>query len=142
MGIVDRPANETKIAGYITTLEKNIACLQVVSGLYAYYGIAGNKLFALDCPTGPVIERPDIKLFPNPATNYIRLQSNQLLTDYLSLTVKIIDATGRTILQQSISNTRLYGGHSLYVGTLASGNYFLTIESNSLKQIIPFIKVN
>ena len=142
MGVVDRPTTETKIVGYVTTLNKNTACLQIVSGLYAYYGIAGNKLFSLECPTGPVLARPEIKLFPNPATNYIRLQSNQLLADQPSLLVRIIDATGRTILQQAVSNSQLYAGQGLYVGMLSSGNYFLKIESASLKQIIPFIKVN
>ena len=142
MGVVDRPANETKIASYVTTLDKNVTCLQIVSGIYAYYGLAGDKLFTLDCPTEPVVVRPEIKLFPNPATNYIRVQSNQLLIDHPSLPLKIIDATGRTVMQKTVSNNQLYAGQSLFVGMLASGNYFLIIESTSLKQIIPFIKVN
>jgi hypothetical protein len=142
MSVVDRPDHETKISSYVTTLDKNVACLQLVSGIYAYYGITGNKLFTLNCPTGPVLVRPEIKLFPNPAINYIRAQSTQLLTDHPSLLFRIIDASGRTIMQQTVSNNQLYAGQSLFVGMLASGSYFLKIEGASLKQIIPFIKVN
>jgi hypothetical protein len=142
MGVVDRPSNEAKIAAYVNTINKSVNCLQVLSGLFAYYGIAGNKLFSLDCPTGPTIIRPEIRLFPNPATNYIRAQSNQLINDHPSLQLKVIDATGRTVMRQTVTNTQLYAGQSLYVGMIASGNYFLHIESGSLKQIIPFIKVN
>lgn len=142
MGVIDRPTNEAKVAGYVTTINKNTACLQLVSGLYAYYGIAGNKLFAIDCPTGPVIVRPDIKLFPNPIKNYTRVQSNMLLTEHPLLKLVIIDASGRTVLRSAINNTQLHAGHSLFLGMLSAGSYFLKIESASLKQVIPFIKVN
>ena len=139
---VDRPTDNTKIASYVTGLYKTNACLQLFSGLYAFYGIVGNKAFALDCPTSPNGTSPEIRLFPNPAINYTRIQSSALLTDDPALQLWVYDAAGRTILQRTVSNVQLLAGYSLYTGSLASGNYFLKIESPNTKKVIPFIKIN
>lgn len=139
---VDPTTDQSKRASYTINLNKNVGCLQVQSGLYAWYGITGNKLFSADCPTGTPLARIEIKLFPNPAVNYTRLQSNILLNESPTLQLSIIDAIGRVVLRRSISNDQLYAGHSLYVGMLSAGNYFLKIEGASVKQVIQFIKVN
>lgn len=139
---VDRLANNTKVASYVTSIKTNTACLQVVSGLYAFYGVVGTKLFVLDCPTGPITLMPTIKFFPIPVVNYGRIQSNVLIAEHPTLQVGVVDAAGRVVLQRSVSNTQLYAGYGLYLGMLAAGTYFLKIESVPFKQVIPFIKVN
>ena len=139
---VDPTTDQSKRASYTINLNKNVSCLQVQSGLYAWYGIMGNKLFSADCPTGTPLVRIEIKLFPNPVVNYTRLQSNMLLNESPTLQLSIIDATGRIVMRRSISNDQLYAGHSLYLGMLSAGNYFLKIEGASVKQVIQFIKVN
>lgn len=139
---VDRTTDNTKIVSYATSIYKNTACLQVITGLSTFYGIVGNKLFVLDCSNGPVNSKPEIKLFPNPAMNYTRLQSTTLLLDNPNFQLRVFDAAGRLVMQHAITNSQLHAGYSLFLGTLASGNYFLKIEGASIYQVIPFIKVN
>jgi hypothetical protein len=74
--------------------------------------------------------------------NYTRLQSTTLLLDNPNFQLRVFDAAGRLVMQRAITNSQLHAGYSLFLGTLASGNYFLKIEGASIYQVIPFIKVN
>lgn len=139
---VDRDINNSPVASYITTIDTAASCLQVVSGLYAFYGVVGSRSFLLDCPSSPVIVKSEIKLFPNPAVNYTRIQSTVLLADNPTLQITFIDAAGRMVMQRTITNNQLFAGYSLYLGTVSSGNYFLRLEGATIKQVIPLIKVN
>jgi len=135
-------AGNTAVTSLPATIYKTSNCLLVASGLSAYYGITGLKPFALNCPNGPILIRPEIKLFPNPAIHYARVQSTLLLVDHPILQLTVVDASGRKVMQQALSNQQLYAGYSLYLGTLASGHYFLRTESTLFQLVTPFIKVN
>ena len=139
---VDRVSNINNIGSYPTSLNKSTTCLQVQSGLLAFYGIEGTSLFNLDCATLNPSNNPEIRLFPNPVVNYTRIQSTTLLTANPTLQLWITDAAGRVVLRRSVSNAQLYAGTSLFLGMLSSGNYFLKIEGPSIQQVIQFIKVN
>lgn len=76
----------------------------------------------------------DISIYPNPAREILYIQSNNAFSS--SASIKLIDATGRTVLTQTF-NSNTYT--QLNVSTLAKGLYFVELRSDSqriLKKIL------
>lgn len=71
-----------------------------------------------------------IKLYPNPANNFIKL-SNIELAD-----VAVVDVTGKTVL--NVKN--ITSDTAINVSELNSGIYFVTIKNNDASQTIKFVK--
>ncbi len=79
-----------------------------------------------------------LNLFPNPATESINIQLTNRIPE--NAFVNIFDQLGRLVAQQ---NTALVDGFNqieLYVTDLASGIYFIEIQTTSNKQQLRFIK--
>lgn len=73
----------------------------------------------------------DIKLFPNPANNFISFNgfSNNGITHY-----NIVNLYGQTILESDTYN------HSIDVSDLAAGQYILTLQSDEMQAVKQFVK--
>lgn len=63
----------------------------------------------------------DITIYPNPATNYIKISLPAKL-QYEHLTYSLLDITGKEILKGSLSN-------KIFTGGLSSGQYYLHINA-------------
>ncbi|MBX9785079.1 MAG: ExeM/NucH family extracellular endonuclease [Chitinophagaceae bacterium] len=74
----------------------------------------------------------NISFFPNPATDRITLQSSASKI----LTVRIVDAEGRTLIQQNVNQTTV----SVDVKALKPGMYLLQIVNNDGIQTEKFVK--
>lgn len=104
------------------------AHVRTICGGTIYSGWATQMFFTaypagLNTLTGN--ETPAIKIYPNPATNFINIESSRLLTGRVS----VLNLMGSVVHQASINDTKL----TIDISTLASGLYILkyTDESNS-----------
>ena len=117
-------------------------CVQLQTGLSLFSGLIGLRDFNLDCKPSTTPTPVNIRLYPNPVINYVRLEGTGFSTSETKIDLSIIDATGRLIQKQQIIAAALLNGSSYYWGWLQSGNYFLRIEADNVKRIIPFVKLN
>jgi hypothetical protein len=78
----------------------------------------------------------EIIVFPNPATNVLQLRLNN---SYATMNVQIINGAGQVVKQYSNKSTT---GQVLQIpiSDLASGTYFLYLQSGSEKQVLQFVK--
>lgn len=85
-------------------------------------------------PTNTLIynEKLSIKVFPNPATDYITIQNNFKTIYHVS----IIDHTGKTCLSKYISGNE----NRINISKLSTGNYFVKIVVEQQHLIFPMIK--
>lgn len=75
----------------------------------------------------------DVKLFPNPASHVINIQS----TDNQIVTIKLFDMSGRAI--EGFINVQNLS--TIDISSLKSGSYFLLIEFKNGRIMKPFLKV-
>lgn len=141
-GVIDAFPDGQKAYSQALSFNKSTLCLWLNTGLTLYAGINGNRSFELDCKPAPEISTTTLKLFPNPAVHYARLQSEGTPLPSGNLELSIIDESGRLMQRRSVDAASLSAGISLYMGMLAAGTYFLKIEGQELRRVIPFIKVN
>jgi hypothetical protein len=117
-------------------------CIQLQTGLSLFSGLIGQTDFNLDCKSGTTPNLATIRLYPNPVSNYVRIEGSGFSSNDTKIELSIIDATGRIIQKQQVLSAALLNGNSYYWGWLQSGNYFLRVEADNLKRIIPFVKLN
>ena len=78
----------------------------------------------------------EIVVFPNPATNLLQLRLNN---GYQKMNVQIMNGAGQVVKQY----TNVTAANQLLqipVSDLASGTYFLYLQSGSEKQVLQFVK--
>jgi hypothetical protein len=73
-----------------------------------------------------------LKIYPNPATDYLRIES----LEPLFLCYKIIDLTGKILLEGTVSENSSY----ILIGGLQKGFYLLQLKSADLTYSFKFIK--
>jgi len=100
------------------------------------FGGSGNGMFVFEKTlvfgsTG-VDEIADIKFkcYPNPASNFITVLTDGLVSE---ATVSITDLSGRTFLQQNLSNG--FSATNVDVQNLNTGIYLLTLESKGNRKV-------
>lgn len=89
-------------------------------------------------PGKPGPDAASIRLYPNPAGNYLTLTVMSLTAENASITIS--NGLGQVLRRQAIT---LYSGRNTYsipLGALARGAYFLVIESQGKHIVKPFIK--
>ncbi len=80
------------------------------------------------------INNSNIKLFPNPANDFITIQNNE--KDNANFEYKIVDLIGRIVLRGK-SNFN----ENINIGSMKNGNYFIQIQAkNNEKTILKLIK--
>ena len=117
-------------------------CVQFQTGISILSGVIGNAIFNLDCKTTSNQHVISIRLYPNPMANYARLEGTGFDSEEEIITLSILDAIGRLHFNQKIVASALQAGISYNWGWLSAGNYFLRVESEKRKNVIPFIKIN
>jgi hypothetical protein len=78
----------------------------------------------------------EILVFPNPATNVLKLQLNN---NYNNFNVQILNGAGQVLKQfnnLSAANQII----TIPLSNLSAGTYFLYLQSNSQKQLLQFVK--
>jgi hypothetical protein len=142
VGAIDNRAADFKVSSMPLSINRMIGCIQFNTGLSLYAGIRGNKTFIRDCPA--VVETLPVKflLFPNPIESYARLTAAGLPSGLDHLRIKVVDALGRSVMDNTITTANLLTGRSIYFGFLSSGNYYLIISAPQIHQVISFIKAN
>lgn len=131
-----------RASSLVQSFNKRTECLQLNTGLYLYYGIKGNARFELTCQTGPIVIPNDIRLYPNPVRNYVRIEGSGFPDNDQNLSLSLYDAAGKRLWMQVIATSQLIGGASFFWGWLQSGNYYLRVDGEELHRVIPFIKLN
>jgi hypothetical protein len=113
----------------------------VVVGNSTVYGAGGANVFVLkvgpnasypvippDQETEQLVELgeltsiPGFEIYPNPASNVLRIVSDNVLMD----SVRIVDLYGKTVLVSSLNESDI-----LQLSTLESGTYFIEISNSS-----------
>ncbi|PLX09396.1 MAG: hypothetical protein C0596_02320 [Marinilabiliales bacterium] len=74
-------------------------------------------------------EKDDIVIFPNPASNYILINSDEDITD-----IAIYDINGRLVKECNIKN------NAVYVSELENGMYFIEFRTNDMHKFCTFVK--
>jgi hypothetical protein len=131
-----------RASSLVQSFNKRTECLQLNTGLYLYYGVKGNSRFELTCQTGSIVTPVDIRLFPNPVRNYVRLEGSGISENDQNLSLSLYDAAGKRLWEQVITVSQLIAGTSFFWGWLQSGNYYLRVDGEELHRVIPFIKLN
>ena len=131
-----------RASSLVQSFNKRTECLQLNTGLFLYYGIKGNSRFELTCQTGSIVTPVDIRLFPNPVRNYVRLAGSGISENDQNLSLSLYDAAGKRLWEQVITVSQLIAGTSFFWGWLQSGNYYLRVDGEELHRVIPFIKLN
>ena len=75
-----------------------------------------------------------LRVYPNPAINEIRLDSEQLNG---RVQYQVFDNTGKIVLKES---KFLSGNLMIDISKLACGSYYLDVKGDGLTRVIPFIK--
>ena len=89
-----------------------------------------------------IVTPVDIRLFPNPVRNYVRLAGSGISENDQNLSLSLYDAAGKRLWEQVITVSQLIAGTSFFWGWLQSGNYYLRVDGEELRRVIPFIKLN
>ena len=131
-----------RASSLVQSFNKRTECLQLNTGLFLYYAIKGSNKFELTCQTNSSDTPIDIRLFPNPVRNYVRLEGSGPLDIDQNLSLSLFDAAGKRLWGQVISVSQLIAGTSFFWGWLQSGNYYLRVDGEELYRVIPFIKLN
>ncbi|MFZ9848103.1 MAG: glycosyl hydrolase family 18 protein [Flavobacteriales bacterium] len=128
LGVGSKPVSYTlKTSGGYPSL-KGMATWSINTDLDASYSFANNyaTIFSA-CPTTTSQQELEaqkpIKLFPNPASDFINLDGTNLLGE----TVKVYDISGQILLQQTITNNTV----TMDISSLSSGLYFVQVSSLS-----------
>lgn len=77
------------------------------------------------------ISNNDLKSFPNPVVDVLKIDSNE---DFSDAEINIVNALGQTVKSKNIKN------NSLDVSYLKSGVYFLSLKSKNQNKQLKFIK--
>ena len=117
-------------------------CFQVQSGLVLFSGIKGVGNFEFVCRTASNIQPVDIRLFPNPVQQYVRLEGNGFSELDQQIWLSVFDAGGKRVWEQTITTYQLEVGVSFFWGWLQAGTYYLQVKSELVSKVIPFIKSN
>lgn len=117
-------------------------CFQVQSGLVLYSGIKGVGNFELFCQTVSNMQPVDIRLFPNPVQQYVRLEGNDFNVLDQQIRLSVFDAVGKRVWEQTVTTYQLEVGISFFWGWLQAGTYYLQAKSELMNKVIPFIKLN
>jgi rhodanese-related sulfurtransferase len=75
----------------------------------------------------------DLKLYPNPATDHLTLESNNPL---ISGTLSIFDLNGKEIIKQTVKDIK----SEIDISSLSSGVYMLRLANNQTLETIRFVK--
>ncbi len=78
------------------------------------------------------LENIEVKLFPNPATDFIAIAND--LPTHLIFNLEILDKTGRIVLSQEITS-----GQQVNIQHLSSGSYELVIQTGNGKASSRFV---
>lgn len=122
--------------------DKKNDCLKINSGVSLFSGSIGSGLFVMLCDTEEDIRAVQFRLYPNPASSTSTLVSSILLRGEREISITIVDAMGRVVIQSFRSADQLLAGTSISLNSLVAGNYFLRIDGQVVHQVISFIKVN
>ena len=122
--------------GSVNTID-NISFHQTIGQPYytrADYGSGTSILPGFQQPVSFYLERIisdktlglNLKVYPNPATNSVIIQSQEVITNSL---VKVIDTNGKLILTENINDLTTF---TLNCETWKNGVYFINIFNNNL----------
>jgi hypothetical protein len=77
-------------------------------------------------------EEYGLKLFPNPASNYVSVASNE----YYDIVVRVVDASGKLVIQNRIVSPN----EPIDISHLGSGTYFIHVEQEKARKLFKMIK--
>lgn len=79
-----------------------------------------------------------IRVYPNPAADILNVQSDNAANGNYS--IQVFDITGRSFASQLVDVTSSSLNTTINTSTLATGRYFVVIEKDNARQVIPVVK--
>ncbi len=102
-----------------------------------------NKALKIACGLADVkpglVSKPTLRVYPNPANDYINIEATNLAPGKIS--IQVSDITGRILIQKAIENTTENTNLAIDIKGISAGMYFITLETNGA-QIIRKIVIN
>lgn len=89
----------------------------------------------LGCAASSAVEPksvPDMAVWPNPASDYLRINTEKLVADALLL----VDSYGHIRLRRALDRVEHGGTTTLDLRHLSSGVYFLVAETEGMRQVV------
>jgi hypothetical protein len=91
------------------------------------------EITAISVGVDDLLGRANVSLFPNPASDLLNIRFNQYENNVV--TASVIDLRGRTLL----TNRLLKSENTLNISQLATGTYFLRLQSGSESTVQKFV---
>lgn len=142
IGVMGSLSKGERVTSLAQSFNNKADCLQLNTGLALYSGYFGIREFDLACKSNPSSPAVEIRLYPNPVQNYVRIEGSGFMGNEPQITMVLFDDNGRKVLQEIVTTAQLITGRSYNWGWLSSGNYYLRVDGYNTHRIIPFIKLN
>ncbi len=119
-------------ATYTATSTATYKCMVTITATGCTKNSLGSYV-TINCKTSELNEESQIKIYPNPSSNYFVISASGEETNSV---VKIYDLTGKLLEQYEMNGKEIHAG-----AILPSGMYFAKIITNSeVKQVIKLVK--
>ncbi|MBC8045765.1 MAG: T9SS type A sorting domain-containing protein [Fimbriimonadaceae bacterium] len=127
--VINNP-NEEGLACDFDTSTIWLGGRRVICGLpnfanYSLGALVGSECDTLDVSINNTIHKNEITLYPNPATDHLFINTNNI--HYASLIIHITDAAGKNILAQNITSNNT----KINITQLSKGIYFVSIKQDA-----------
>jgi hypothetical protein len=141
VGSIGKFSNGVYAASLATSFNNSVNCIKLNTGVTLFGGLLGRNEFFSACTSVISNDKLEFKLFPNPVVSYGRLVGSGFSSSLQTISVDVVDASGRLMMKFQLDTRILRTGHAINMSNLFSGNYFLRVHGGDLHHVIPFIKV-
>lgn len=142
---LDSPAGSSFGGPLVFSSEKS--CLQINNGVIVFSSTSrGSAFFDPSCGGAVNTIAPLFRLAPNPSLGVTRLYSISNSPESRdNITVLILDATGRPVMQHICKRAQLNSGYPIQTNHLASGMYFVKVvvepSNSSMAPLVVALKL-
>jgi hypothetical protein len=88
------------------------------------------------------IENEKTFVYPNPACDFIKINTQQFIADNCKVTICINDLMGEKLIEKTLEIGNVAPENTIDLGNLPASAYYLIIQSCNKTQAFRFIKIN
>ncbi len=133
-------ASSAKTATYSSPMVLSGTKCYTVTNSIAKFSPTNSGAFFTACDVTPQYIKINIKVFPNPATNYTVIQFLNKLEFDNKFNVTLFSEVGQLVQRLEVTQDQLLNGYRFDLTSFANGLYFLQVSSSQILQTYKIIK--